>query len=94
MIILSSLKRNQEAELVAILKSHRNSIELNVADIKGISPLICIHHFYLEEDVKQSRQPQRRLNPHMKDVVQNKVLKLLDVKIIYPIIDRKWVSPT
>lgn len=37
---------------------------------------------------------QRRLNPTMKEVVKNEVLKLLDVGIIYPISDTKWVSPT
>ena len=30
----------------------------------------------------------------MKEVVRKEVLKLLDVGIIYPIIDSKWVSPT
>ena len=30
----------------------------------------------------------------MKDVIQNEVLKLLDVGIIYPIADSKQVSPT
>ena len=30
----------------------------------------------------------------MKDVVNNEVLKLLDIEIIYPIKDSKWVSPT
>ena len=48
----------------------------------------------MEEDVKPSRQPQRRLNLIMKEVVKKKVLKLLDVGVIYPIADNKWVSPT
>ena len=48
----------------------------------------------MEEDFKPSRQPQRRLNPIMKEVVKKEVLKLLDVGVIYPIADRKWVSPT
>ena len=48
----------------------------------------------MEEDVKPSRQPQRRLNPIMKEVVKKEVLKLLDVGVIYPIADSKWVSPT
>ena len=30
----------------------------------------------------------------MKEVVKKEVLKLLDVGVIYPIADRKWVSPT
>ena len=65
-----------------------------IVDIKGISPLICTHRIHLEEDVKPSRQPQRRLNPIIKEVVKKEVLKLLDVGVIYPIVDSKWVSPT
>ncbi|VVA39659.1 PREDICTED: LOW QUALITY PROTEIN, partial [Prunus dulcis] len=42
---------------------------------------------------KPSRDAQRRLNPNMKEVVRAEVLKLLDVGIIYPISDSKWVSP-
>ena len=30
----------------------------------------------------------------MKEVVKKEVLKLMDVDVIYPIIDSKWVSPT
>ena len=30
----------------------------------------------------------------MKEVVKKEVLKLLDVRVIYPIADSKWVSPT
>jgi len=37
---------------------------------------------------------QRRLNPNMKEVVRNEVIKLLDNGIIYPTSDSKWVSPT
>ena len=38
--------------------------------------------------------PQRRLNPHMQEVVRAEVLKLLQAGIIYPISDSTWVSPT
>ena len=38
-------------------------------------------------------QPQRRLNPTLKEVVKKEVLKLLDAGIIYPISDSKWVNP-
>ena len=55
-----------------------------------LSPFICTHRIHLEEDVKPFRQPQRRLNPVMKEVVK----KLLDVGVIYPIEDSKWVSLT
>ncbi|RVW33565.1 Retrovirus-related Pol polyprotein from transposon opus [Vitis vinifera] len=48
----------------------------------------------MEEDAKPVRQPQRRLNPHMQEVVRGEVLKLLQAGIIYPISDSLWVSPT
>jgi tRNA uridine 5-carbamoylmethylation protein Kti12 len=48
----------------------------------------------LKENAKPSREMQRRLNPNMKEVVRNEVIKLLDDRIIYPISDSKWVSPT
>ena len=93
-IISSFLELDQENKLLEILKTHRTALGWTIADIKGISPLICTHRIHLEEDVKPSRQPQRRLNPIMKEVVKKEVLKLLDVGVIYPIADNKWVNPT
>ena len=93
-IISSSLELNQENKLLEILRTHIAALGWTIADIKGISPLICTHRIHLEEDVKPSRKPQRRLNPIMKEVVKKEVLKLLDVGVIYPIADSKWVSPT
>jgi len=61
--------------------------------MKGIDPQLCTHHIYIEKDVRPVHQPQRRLNPHLKDVVKAELQKLLDVNLIYPISDSKWVSP-
>ncbi|RVW18172.1 Retrovirus-related Pol polyprotein from transposon 17.6 [Vitis vinifera] len=47
----------------------------------------------MEEEAKPVRQPQRRLNPHMQEVVRAEVLKLLQVYYL-PISDSPWVSPT
>ncbi|RVW25890.1 Retrovirus-related Pol polyprotein from transposon opus [Vitis vinifera] len=38
----------------------------------------------MEEEAKPIRQPQRRLNPHLQEVVRTEVLKLLQAGIIYP----------
>jgi hypothetical protein len=53
---------------------------------------VIMHKIHLEEDAKPSRTPQRRLNSAMQEVVRAEVSKLLDVGIIYPISDTKWVS--
>ena len=52
-----------------------------------------MHRIYLEDDTKPTREMQRRLNPTLKEVVKNELLKLLDADIIYPILDSRWVSP-
>ena len=57
-IISSSLESDQENKLLEILRTHKTAIGWTIADIKGISPLICTHRIHLEEDVKPFRQPQ------------------------------------
>ena len=93
-IISSLLSIPQEDNLLQILKSNKQALGWKISDLKGISPTICTHHIYLEEKSKVVRQPHRRLNPHMQEVVCIEVLKLLQVGIIYPISDSTWVCPT
>ena len=47
----------------------------------------------MEDDNKPVKQPKRRLNPNMKEVVKAEVIKLLDSEVIYPISDSLWVRP-
>ena len=84
-IISSKLDTFQEGKLIQTLKMHKNALGWTIADLKGINPVICTHRIYLEENAKPSREMQRRLNPNMKEVVRNEVIKLLDNGIIYPI---------
>ena len=72
-----------------MLSEHKVALGWMIANIKGISPLICFHHINLEDGAIPQRDPQRRLNPTMKKVVKNEVLKLLDDGIIYLVVDSK-----
>ncbi|XP_044510154.1 uncharacterized protein LOC123228765 [Mangifera indica] len=92
-IISSKLIKQQEEKLVQILKKHKTAIGWTIADIKGISPSTCMNRIHLEEGAKPIRQPQRRLNPPMMEVVKKEILKLLQAGVIYPISDSEWVSP-
>ena len=56
-IIASSLELDQHNKLLEILRTHKTAIGWTIANIKGISPLICTHRIHLEEDVKPYRQP-------------------------------------
>ncbi|RVW82153.1 putative mitochondrial protein [Vitis vinifera] len=93
-VISSSLTNHQEKCLLEVLKRCKKAIGWQISDLKGISPLVCTHHIYMEEEAKPIRQLQRRLNPHLQEVVRAEVLKLLQAVIICPISDSPWVSST
>ena len=93
MVISSLLNASQENSLLDILKKNKQAIGWKITDLKGISLAVCTHHIYLEKEAKFVRQPHRRPNPHMQEVVQTEVLKFLQASTIYPIFDSTWVSP-
>jgi len=55
-----------------------------MTDIKGLSPAIVQHRIHLNEEATPKRDPQRRLNPIMQEVIRAEILKLLDNGIIIP----------
>ncbi|RVW73219.1 Retrovirus-related Pol polyprotein from transposon opus [Vitis vinifera] len=67
-VVSSTLTSDQEDSLLGILRKCKKAIGWKISDLKGISPLVCTHHIYMEDDAKPVRQPQRRLNPHMQEV--------------------------
>ena len=94
-VVISSLPTTaQEHNLLHLLKRNKQALGWKISDLKGINPTIFTHHIYLEDESKAVRQPQRRLNPHLQEVVRIEVLKLLQVGIIYPISNSTWVSLT
>ncbi|GJY13672.1 DNA-directed DNA polymerase [Tanacetum coccineum] len=92
-IISSELSEKEKISLLYVLEKRKGAIAWKMSDIKGISPSYCIHKILMEDDYKPVIQPQRRLNPKVQDVVKNKIVKLLDSGLIYPISNSLWVSP-
>ncbi|XP_050889300.1 uncharacterized protein LOC127094518 [Lathyrus oleraceus] len=72
-IINSSLQDIQEEKLIQVLKKYKNVIGWKIEYLKSISPTVCMHKILMEDNHKPVVQPQRRLNPTMKEVVQKKV---------------------
>jgi len=91
-IIGSSLSNIEEKKLIEVLKHNKEAIGWKLSDLKGISPSYCMHKINMKENFKPVAQPQRRLNPTMKEVVCKEVVKLLEADMIYPISDSSWVS--
>ena len=93
MIIIADLTTENEEKVKEILKRHKEAIAWSVEDLKRISPSICMHNILMEENARTSIKHQRRLNPVIKEVVRNEVLKWLNVGFIYAISNSPSVSP-
>ena len=59
MVISSLLNTLQEENLLETLKRCKQAIGWKISDLKGISPLVCTHHIYTEEEAKLVRQTHR-----------------------------------
>jgi hypothetical protein len=91
-IISDKLSKEETLHLLTILEKHRSSFGYSLKDLKGISPALCTHRIPTDPTYPPSREPQRRLNNAMREVVKKEVLKLLHAGIIYPVPHSEWVS--
>lgn len=91
-IITRNLTDEQEEQLIEVLKKHKLAIGWTITDIRGINHVICMHKVTLKDGSKPCPQPQKCLNPTLKEVVIKEIFNLPKVGIIYPIADSEWVS--
>jgi hypothetical protein len=91
-IISDKLSQEESSRLITVLEKHRAAFGYSLHDFKGISPVLCTHRIPTDLEIIPSREPQRRLNNAMREVMKE-VLKLLHAGIIYPVPHSEWVSP-
>ncbi|XP_073025060.1 uncharacterized protein [Primulina eburnea] len=56
--------------LLRVLREFKSALGWTIADIKRISPTVCIHKILMQESYSPYVDHQRRLNPAMKEVVR------------------------
>ena len=88
-----SLFVHQEEELCDMLREHLDTFVWSYKEMKRVHHPMCTHHNYFKEGCKTVHQPQRRMNPTLKDIIKEELQKLLDAGFIYPILDSEWVLP-
>ena len=64
----------------------------SLQDLKGMSPTLCTHRIPIDPSKTPSREPWRRLNNAMREVIKKEVLKLLHAGIIYLVPHNEWAS--
>ena len=70
---------------MSVLRKHKEVIGWIMTDINGLSPAKVQQRIHLNEEATPKRDPRRRLNPIMQEVVRTEILKVLDNGVIYPI---------
>ena len=71
-IISSFLTGKKEEKLLRILRDNKATLGMMIADIKGISPSLCMHKILMDDRYKPTVQPQCCLTPVMKEVVEKR----------------------
>jgi hypothetical protein len=84
-IISDKLSDEESFRLITVLENYHAAFGYSLQDLKGISPVLCTHRIPTNPEITPSREPQRRHQNAMRDVVKKEVLKLLHAGIIYPI---------
>ncbi|XP_070032771.1 uncharacterized protein [Nicotiana tomentosiformis] len=92
-ILSASLTNVQIDSTLTVLQRRKKAIGWTLADIRGISPAFCMHKTILKDDSKLSVEHQRRLNKAIQEVVKKEIIKWLDSRVVYPILDSSWTSP-
>ena len=66
MVISLELDSLQECKLLNVLSKHKGVIGRNMDNTKGLSPLVCTHRIYLEDNDKPSREIKQILDKMVK----------------------------
>eukprot|EP00253_Pinus_taeda_P032891 PITA_32891 len=88
-----NLTDDEKQQLMKLLRENKEAFSWDYTDMKGISPELCTHHIYIKEGSRPVCQPQRRMNPNLREIVKEELQKLLNAGFIYPISDSERVSP-
>ena len=86
-VIIAGLHETKEEKLLWVLKGNKEAFGWSIHDIKGLHHTLCPNKINIREGFPPKWLPQRKLNPNMMEVVKGKIIKLLDIGIIYPISD-------
>lgn len=71
--INSSLILEQEKQLIQALQKFLDTFSWEYTDTRGIHLDTCIHHIYIEENARPVRQPQRRMNPTLREIMKDEL---------------------
>jgi spore coat protein CotF len=80
-----NLTNVETQQLMKLLRENKEAFAWDYTDMKGISLELCTHRIYIKEYCRPICQPQRRMNPNLREILKEELQKLLNAGFIYPI---------
>ncbi|GKF54917.1 hypothetical protein Tco_0165257, partial [Tanacetum coccineum] len=68
-VISFALSIVEKTRLLEVIQNQKGAIAWSIADIKEVDSSFCTHKILVEDEFKPSVQPQRRVNPNIKESV-------------------------
>nr|GEU57856.1 putative reverse transcriptase domain-containing protein [Tanacetum cinerariifolium] len=90
-VISSALSTVKKARLLEVLRNHKGPITWSITDINGIDSSFCTNNILMKDEFKPSVQPQRRVNPNIKEVATAKVKNVNGEAQLQALVDKKKV---
>ena len=67
------LLSTQMEQLTKLLQKHEKDFAWDYGDMKGLSPTLYTHRIYINEGCLPLYQPQRRINPSLREIDKTKL---------------------
>ncbi|MDM1593495.1 hypothetical protein [Escherichia coli] len=87
------LSRQEESELIALLREYEDCLGWKYSDMKGVPPEVVKHTIPITDGARPVRQRAYPMNSKYSQLVKEEIDKLLEVGFIYEIEHTEWVSP-
>ena len=71
--INNKLSQSQLGLLTKLLNQHEKAFAWDYGDMVGLSPKLYTHRIYINDGSLSLRQPQRRINPTLREIVKTKL---------------------
>ena len=73
MNINPNLSLDEQKRLISLLKEQKGAFAWEYMDMRGIPSNLCNYHIYIKSDSRPVCQPQRRMNPNLRDIVKEEI---------------------
>ncbi|KAH9291089.1 hypothetical protein KI387_044660, partial [Taxus chinensis] len=82
----------EKSDFIQLCQEFPDVFAWSYEDLRGLNPKLAQHTIELDPDAKPIRKKQRPVNPHIEPLMKKELKKLIEVNIIFLIMQSSWVA--